>query len=62
MFIKPLSNLINKVQSYNKTATEQTKLKDESTEQDYLVIGSIAARKTKPANVNAGFYDNNLTC
>ncbi|MBB1440253.1 hypothetical protein H5202_16540 [Shewanella sp. SG41-4] len=55
MFIKPLSNLINKVQSYNKTATELTKLKDESTEQDYLVIESITAKKTKPANVNAGF-------
>jgi hypothetical protein len=62
LFIKPLSNLINKVQSCNTTATEQTKLKDESTEQDYLVIESIAARKTKPANVNAGFYDKKLTC
>jgi hypothetical protein len=62
LFIKPLSNLINKVQLCNTTATEQTKLKDESTEQDYLVIESIAARKTKPANVNAGFYDNKLTC
>ncbi|PKG78927.1 hypothetical protein CXF80_11765 [Shewanella sp. Actino-trap-3] len=62
MFIKPLGHLINKVQSYNKTATEQTKLKDQSIEPDYLVIESVAAKKTKPANVNAGFYDGKLTC
>ncbi|MEH6463245.1 MAG: hypothetical protein V7771_04905 [Shewanella psychromarinicola] len=46
MFIKPWGgHLINKVQSYNKTATEQTKLKDQSIEPDYLVIESVAAKK-----------------
>ncbi|AZG33892.1 hypothetical protein [Shewanella psychromarinicola] len=48
MFIKPLGHLINKVQSYNKTATEQTKLKDQSIEPDYLVIESVTAKKQNP--------------